>query len=321
MSEVSEFRSMDAMEVSKLIDNFCMDCELQGMTPETIRRYGSSLRIFEEFLSKRKITLLDVDRGSLKDFLSYLRNERRNSIKTVKNNFSALSSFYEYMLYERVLEKNPVLEIRKRYLGSYKSNPGNSSERKLISIEEMKLLIDSILDPRDKAIVTLLAKTGIRRKELIGIDLGDINWGNQSIMLKPTHKRTNLLVFFDDECGRILKRWIRRREIIGVKEGCEALFVSTYGKRIDRNAVYHSVTKHAERVGLHDQSSHRTEDRFSPHCCRHWFTTYLLRAGMPREYVKELRGDSRGDAIDIYHHIDREELRESYLAHIPQLGI
>lgn len=42
---------------------------------------------------------------------------------------------------------------------------------------------------------------------------------------------------------------------------------------------------------------------------------------MPREYVKELRGDKRGEAIDIYHHIDKKELRRAYLACIPKLSI
>jgi hypothetical protein len=42
---------------------------------------------------------------------------------------------------------------------------------------------------------------------------------------------------------------------------------------------------------------------------------------MPRDFIKELRGDVRHEAIDIYNHIDKKELRESYLAHIPQLGI
>lgn len=42
---------------------------------------------------------------------------------------------------------------------------------------------------------------------------------------------------------------------------------------------------------------------------------------MKREFIKEFRGDTRGDAIDIYDHIDRAELREAYLAHIPTLGV
>lgn len=63
------------------------------------------------------------------------------------------------------------------------------------------------------------------------------------------------------------------------------------------------------------------EIRFCPHCCRHWSCTHLFRAGMRREFIQELRVDSRKEAIDIYNHIDKKELRESYLAHIPQLGI
>jgi integrase/recombinase XerD len=42
---------------------------------------------------------------------------------------------------------------------------------------------------------------------------------------------------------------------------------------------------------------------------------------MPREFIQELRGDVRKEAIDIYDHIDKKELRESYLAKKPQLGI
>jgi integrase/recombinase XerD len=53
----------------------------------------------------------------------------------------------------------------------------------------------------------------------------------------------------------------------------------------------------------------------------HCFTTYLLEGGMPREYVKELRGDSRKDAVDLYNHIPKENLREAYLAALPQFGL
>jgi integrase/recombinase XerD len=105
------------------------------------------------------------------------------------------------------------------------------------------------------------------------------------------------------------------------KDDQEALFISSEGMRLARQGVVNVVTKAAERVALHDPNSSRLEDHFTPHCCRHWFTTYLIRSGMPRDFVKELRGDARREAIDIYNHIDKKELKESYLAHIPQLGI
>ncbi|RLE78579.1 MAG: recombinase, partial [Thermoprotei archaeon] len=54
---------------------------------------------------------------------------------------------------------------------------------------------------------------------------------------------------------------------------------------------------------------------------RHWFTTMMRRRGMPREFLKELRGDKRKEAVDRYDHIDREELRRMYLACVPKLGL
>ena len=105
--------------------------------------------------------MLSVDVDLLRDFLSYLRNERGVKQRTVEVNFSALSSLFDYLEFEGYIIKNPVPAMRKRYLRRYKTDGDTDSPRKLISIEEMKMLIDSIIDPRDKAIVTLLAKTGL----------------------------------------------------------------------------------------------------------------------------------------------------------------
>jgi integrase/recombinase XerD len=185
----------------------------------------------------------------------------------------------------------------------------------------MSMLINSVLNPRDKAIITLLAKTGIRRDELVEIDIDDIDWSNQSIELKPQHKRGNCTVFFDDETAFILQRWLKARENYSLNEEVDALFIGTHGSRLQRNGVYYSVRKHAQRVRLDDPESDKMEDHFSPHCCRHWFTTHLRRKGMRREFIQELRGDSRKEAIDIYDHISKEELRREYLETVPRLGL
>jgi integrase/recombinase XerD len=260
-----------------------------------------------------------VDKNVIKGFLDYLRKEREIGQKTVENYFCALSSFYDFLEYEDYVDKNPINSVRKRYIRRYKDND-DGQVRKLISVDEMARLIRSVLDVRDKAVITLLAKTGIRRRELINLDVDDVNLVDQSIRLKPTPKRTNRTVFFDDETALVLHRWLRTRASRNSK-GSEALFINNEGCRLNRNGVYLAVTRAAEQIGLHNPKSDRTEDHFSPHCCRHWFTTHLRRAGMPREFIQELRGDVRREAIDIYDHIDKKELRESYLAHIPQLGI
>jgi integrase/recombinase XerD len=167
--------------------------------------------------------------------------------------------------------------------------------------------------------IVVLAKTGIRRGELVGLDISDIDWEEQSLSVPDVAKRTNQLVFFDGETSRVLQRWLRTRE--RHEPETDALFTNLYGNRLQGHGVSHVVKQRAEAVGLHDPDATDLSERFTPHCCRHWFTTHLMRSGMKREFIQELRGDSRGDAIDIYDHIDEQELREAYLAHIPTLGL
>lgn len=309
-----------------LIKEYLMDAQYMEFTERTIETYRSCLHVFYKLIDK---LVLDVDIPDLKSFKMYLKGIKNRyneplSKSTVNRYFSALHSFYEYLEFENYIDKSPLPKFRKRYLREYKKNQysnGGSSRRKLISIEEMVLLVNSILDPRDKAVVMVLAKTGIRRGELSRIDVvDDIDWLEQRISLKPTAKRSNLEVFFDDECARVMKRWMISRENRKNK-GTKALFLNERGGRLGRNAIYELVVKYATRVGLHDPSSHRIQDRFGPHCCRHWFTTHLRRAHMPREFIKELRGDSLNETIDIYDHIDPDALKDAYLSCIPQLGI
>ncbi|MDD1752407.1 MAG: tyrosine-type recombinase/integrase [Methanotrichaceae archaeon] len=302
-----------------LVERYLEDCGIRGMSPRSFPGYHSALRSFLQYLDMKGVSITEVGQDELIDFIKHLRFERKVVQRTLQQTFSVLSSFYEYLVFAGQVKANPILPIRKRYLKQYKEN-GNGHERKLISIEDMARMINSTLDIRDKAIITLLAKTGIRWNELITLDLSDVDFVEQKIRLKPTAKRSNRTIFFDDETAFILHRWVKIREGRNLKE-LPALFLNAQSNRLERRGVSDVVTKAAVRVGLHDAASKRPEDHFSPHCCRHWFTTHLRRAGMPREFIQELRGDVRKEAIDIYDHIDKKELKESYLAHMPQLGI
>jgi len=308
------------MELMKLLEDFETDERLRGLTQETILRYRTPIRHLISLLAEKDLGFEALDKDILKEFLS--RERTRNiSDKTLMNYFSAISSFYEYLLFEGVVTNNPVPSFRRRYLHTYKSD-NRPEERRLLSVEEMSRLVNYIIEPRAKAIAVLFAKTGIRKGELIAIDLDDIDWENYSITLKRKAKRSNRVVFFDEECAVVLKRWIRMRDRLGVPDDCRALFVNYNSRnRIDKNRVYEDIVKPATALGLHNPNSEKLIDHFSPHAFRHWFTTWLLRNGMPREYVKELRGDSRHEAIDIYNHLDMEDVRREYLTCIPKLGL
>ena len=306
------------MDMDRLIQDFVKDCQLRGMSPRSIPHYGYIPKVFKNYLEGQRVDFQTVDKDHLRGFIEYLRIEKGAAGKTVENYFAVLSTFYDYLTFEGLVSSNPVLPIRRRYLRRYKDN--SMQERQLISVEAMGRLINSEMDIRNKAIIALLAKTGIRRGELISLDVDDVDLVEMRIKLKPTAKRSNRIVFFDAETAFILRRWLKVREGRN-KKGIPALFLNVMGDRLDRGGVLLLVAEATRRVGLHNPDSERMEDRFSPHCCRHWFTTHLRRAGMRREFIQELRGDSRREAIDIYDHIDLKELKEAYLAAIPQLGI
>ena len=304
----------------RLVEMFVEDCSDRQLTEEPIRHYKAGAMAFLDHLAASGLSVFNVNKFVL---IEYLRKRRSEGVdqKTLENNFTVISSFFEYLLFQDLIAKNPVLGVRKRYLKRYKGERDVDAEspRKLISVEQMSLLVNSVLDTRDKAILIVLAKTGVRRGELIAMDVTDVDWEQQVITLKKFKKRSGRVVFFDDETSRLLKRWITQREKL-VPETA-ALFIGEKGGRLKRNGIYSMVVKYAEQVGLHDSRSDKPEDHFTPHCFRHWFTTHLRRAGMDREFIKALRGDRRREAIDIYDRIDRQELRRAYLAYIPLLGL
>ena len=300
-----------------LLQAYAADCRTRGLAERSIVTYLLYIQQLQRFLKAKEKELSQADRLDIRDHIEELR-AKGDKTKTVRGHLAGISSFYEWLIFEGQVQVNPAAEVRKR-LQRYKTD-GEEETHKIISMEEAAALVQSIVDIRDKTVVLLLLKTGIRKGELVRLDVGDINWRDHSITLKPTAKRSNRIVFFDEEAAYYLKRWLVVREGRRGSDG-PALFLSTRGGRLWGWGVGHIVQSGALRVGLHDASSERMEDHFSPHACRHWFTTHLLRAGMKREYVQWLRGDAIKEAVDIYFHISPEDVRKQYLAHIPQLGV
>ena len=314
------------MEISdkELIESYEKHCHRQGKTKKSIENYMSAIQIFYQFLKQRKTSFLAVDgmenKEILESFLDYLKDERKVSFSRIKVYFSALSHFYDYLEYNEYIKKNIVLTVRKMYVRQFK-NGYVPAKRKIIEVDEMIKFVNSIMRLRDKTLVVLFVKTGIRRGELISVDVDDLDFNENTIQLKPIFKkRSNLTVFFDDETAVVLKQWLKRRKQI-VNDGEKALFVSDFGNRLKRRGVYDAVVKWSTHYGLHNPRSDKLIDHFSQHNLRHCYTTYLRRARVPKSHVQELRGDKRSDVIDIYHHIDEKELKKAYLSAIPRLNL
>jgi integrase/recombinase XerD len=321
MAEMKLEEMLEAMnptpKAPTIVDQWATDARIRGMAPGTIQTYRKCLRLIEK---SNGAPILEMDKLQIREYVDSCRS-RKLTTQTIGGHLNALNSFFEFAQFENLRKDNPVLEARRRYLHQYKKNSsGETHTHKIISVQDAAHLVETAVDIRDKAILLVLLKTGIRRGELVSLEVEDINWQDQSITLKPVAKRTNRIVFFDDETAHYLRRWLATREHRN-KNGIAGLWISSYGRKLAHQGVSDMIQLTATRAGLHDTKSDQMEDHFSAHCCRHWLVTHLLRAGMIRDHVKWIRGDAMKEAIDIYYHISPEDVRKSYLAHVPQLGV
>jgi integrase/recombinase XerD len=303
--------------LASILDPFEKDLKLRGLARTSQLEVLGCVRRYMIWAAEKGI---DPREAKREDLLAYLGDLRAKGLKqsSLSNNFANLSTLYSFFAEQDEVIQNPIPAIQKRYLKSYKDE---TRQRQLISVEDATKMVRATIDSRDRAILLLLFKTGIRRGELATLDLDSVNLEKQFLILKPTGKRSNRMVFFDDEAARALGRWIKASEKRLRKKGEKALFLNNHGQRLSSPGINTVVREAAIRVGLHNHESDRLEDKFTPHCCRHWLVTHLLRAGMPRDQVKWIRGDVMHEAIDLYNHIDPEDVKPNYLACIPKFGV
>ena len=294
------------------LEGFCLDCEARGLTRHTIQTYRSNLN---DFLKKISDPLW-ATRDDLKRYLLDLR-AKNPAGSTLKCHFSALSMFYEYLIYEGLAQFNPVLPFRKRYLSRIKLIIGGENTRQLISIQNMRTLILGADNPLDLAILMVLAKTGIRRGELLDMTIYSIDLQHGMIRLPAKSKRCQRIAFIDQELSNVLNFYIQWRAQRALSPW---LWINrNTGKKMDRDYPGELIASLAAPLGLHVPRGPLCY-HLTPHCFRHFFTTYLFRAGMDPQYIMWLRGDSMGrQSWQNYNHIDSEAVRMEYLRRMPTL--
>jgi integrase/recombinase XerD len=294
--------------VMELINGFVHDCKVRGMTDHGIQTYRSQVKSFLRAYSEPACVTTD----ELRTFLAGLR-DRKLSSSTLRGYFAAISSFYDFLVFEGVLHSNPVILFRKRYLVRLKMH---SETRQLVSIKDVRELISSAGTILDRALIAVLVKTGMRRGELLSLRIEDLDFRNSIIRIPFAAKRTNCIAFMDDELKEILEEYFSWRHEFAKSSW---LWTTKQGGRIHKDYPNRMLADLGASLGLHAPGGPLC-CRLTCHAFRHHFTSSLFHAGMNPEYIKWLRGDSLNrEAWEIYNHIDQEEVRQEYLRRIPKL--
>jgi integrase/recombinase XerD len=298
------------------INNFISVLSVEkGFSNNTLDAYKNDLTQFTEFLrkqaareDKQKLTWEGVDRSMILDYLVALR-ERSYAPATMARKVAAIKSFFNFLVSEGTLKKNPTEGISGPKVG--KALP------KAISVEEVELLLeqpDKVNTPegkRDKAMLELLYATGMRVSEMVSLNVRDVNlkagfvrcFGKGSKeRIVPIHSKAIKAVktYLDDARPRLLG-----------STGETALFLNRRGQRLTRQGFWLILKGYAEKAGI--------EADITPHVLRHSIATHLLHSGkMNLRELQELLGHANISTTQIYTHLTTEHLKRVYESSHPR---
>lgn len=298
---------------------------IKGQSPRTISEYYLDLRMFLRFMKLMKqempmdtdldtISIQDVNLAFLReittsdvfDFLSYLAHDRipRTDVQVPEigigtaaraRKLSAVKSFFKYLTVRtKLLEENPVQDLE--FPKIRKSLP------RYLTLEQTAKLLQSVQGvnvARDYAILMLFLNCGIRRSELVGLNLTDVYEDRIRVVGKGNKER---FVYFGESCRKALDDYLLERQQIHDASDPKALFLSRDKNRISVTAVHRLVKKHLLAAGL-------DPDQFSAHKLRHTAATMMLSGGVDVKTVQEVLGHENLNTTQIYTHIESTELK------------
>lgn len=191
------------------------------------------------------------------------------------------------------LTENPVADLE--YPKLRKSLP------KYLTMEQSAALLQSVSGPnakRDYAIIMLFLNCGIRRSELVGLNLTDVYADRIRVVGKGNKER---FVYFGAACRRAIDAYLPEREKKILSDN-RALFGSRDNNRISVTAVHRLVKKALTQAGL-------DAAQFSAHKLRHTAATMMLSGGVDVKTVQEVLGHENLNTTQIYTHIENTELK------------
>jgi integrase/recombinase XerD len=277
----------------------------RGRAPASISAYRRDLVAYEHFLADRGVTLLEADVGLIEAYVALLSETRRAS--STARALAAVRGLHRFCVDERGATVDPTEGV---------STPRiPQAIPKALSETEVELLLSAVIgeDPRalrDRAILETLYATGMRISELAGLRLGDLDLGRglavaygkgskERLVPVGSHAVSALEAWLGSQGRSAMApaRWARRVD-------AEAVFISTRGRRMSRQAMWQVVRTAATKVKL--------EDRVSPHVLRHSCATHLLEHGADIRVVQELLGHATITTTQVYTKVSPELLRRVY---------
>lgn len=259
----------------------------------TLQGTYSGLAPFLRFIKERgKGSVLEVEKGDLEAFVEH-EQDRGMALSTVKLRLASVKAFVRFMIDEGVLQEEVFpwkLRIKMPETLPRAMDP-----------EDVQDLLSTEGGERDRAMILLLLRTGMRIGELLNTKVVDVNIEEQKILIYEGEKnQRGRVVYFSEDAKEALLAWMNKRN-----RTMELLFYGYKGKVLSYPAARMMFVKYLEKAGL----SHKG---YTLHCLRHTYATDLLNARMPLECLEKLLGHSRLEVTRRYAMLSDKTKEEEY---------
>jgi integrase/recombinase XerD len=259
-------------------------------SPYTLKSY----KVQANMLS-RELNNCDIRYVTYQMLKEYLYKQDHLKHANLGHRVRFLHSFFRWGVDEGYINTNPAARVREPRLGR--------SVPKFLSEEDVELLRACCETPREHAIVEFMYSTGCRIGEVAQVDIEDIDWRTNSLVV---HGKGNVEreVYFNVKCKIWLKKYIKSRS-----DDESPLFVTVRkynGRpcRLSISQLRRVIKRVAQKAGV--------STNVYPHRLRHSYATHLLNNGAPLEAIQQLLGHAKHESTEIYAHLSGERRRQLY---------
>jgi site-specific recombinase XerD len=294
-------------DVSRFLKHLESERRLSPRTLVSYRKDLEDLRIFlDDHYGGRRWGWGTVERVDFRAFMGWCERKRLTR-RTVGRKLSAIRTFYRFLHLEDRVASDPARTLRSPRIE--KRLPGHATAGNIeavFSMAEARAAENTFRGTRNLVVLELLYGSGLRLSELHGLDMSDLDLGQEQarVLGKGSKER---LVPLTGSSKRAIVRYLPRRLEHGSASRApdrEALLLNPAGKRLSKRTIQNVVRKFLDAAA--------PGEGLSAHSLRHSFATHLLDAGADLMAVKELLGHVSLSTTQVYTHTSKERLRQVY---------
>lgn len=286
------------MAVKKFIDYLLFEKKYSNHTAVA---YKKDIEMFESFLSKKfpQSNSINVNYSLIRSWIVKLVSDKISN-RTINRKISSLNSYYKFLVKINAIKLNPLTKHKALKMSKKLQVP--FSETEIMSVLSL-IETDSFEGLRNKLIVELFYSTGMRRTELVNLQLNDVDISKSQLKVLGKRNKERFIPLLQTVL-ETYKAYIIVRSTLKSLNRSKFIFLTKNGQRVYDKLVYRVITNYFDSVS--------SKVKKSPHILRHSFATHLLNNGADLNSVKELLGHSSLAATQIYTHNSMAELQKVY---------